>query len=102
MYKVGILLSFVRAQRDGLWELYPHAFQRMFPFFFRYYHTNCARWRCVHLAEKHKLPPEVREEFLQGNFVVKGSDQKFNQIDPDHSQEWLNSTGEKGGGNCRN
>lgn len=46
----------------------------------------------------HKFPPEMKEEFLQGNFVVKGSDQKFNQVDPDHSQEWLNSTGKKGGG----
>ena len=42
------------------------------------------------------LPPEVEAEFKAGNFVLKASDQLFNQVDPDHSQEWLNATGKKG------
>ena len=42
---------------------------------------------------------ELEEEYKQGNFVVKGSGcRKFNQVDPDHSQEWLNGTGKRGGG----
>lgn len=38
------------------------------------------------------------KEFQQGNFVVKRSCQKFNQVDPDQSQEWLNGIGKKEGG----
>ena len=30
--------------------------------------------------------------------MVKGSHRRFNQVDPDHSQEWLNAIGKKGGG----
>lgn len=36
--------------------------------------------------------------FEAGNFVVKQSNAKYNQVDPDQSQEWLNATGKKGGG----
>ena len=45
-----------------------------------------------------QLPVEVLEQFREGNWVVKGSDHMFNQVDPDHSQEWLNATGKRGGG----
>ncbi len=34
----------------------------------------------------------------KGNFVVKRSARKFNQVDPDQAQEWLNGVGKKGGG----
>ena len=40
----------------------------------------------------------VKAEFENGNFV-KRSAQKFNQVDPDQSQVWLNGIGKKGGGN---
>ena len=45
-----------------------------------------------------QLPDEVKNEFCEGNFVVKGSEQRFNQVSPGHSQEWLNAVGKKGGG----
>ena len=35
---------------------------------------------------------------LGGKRVVKGSTNVFNQVDPDHSQEWLNATVKLGGG----
>ena len=44
-----------------------------------------------------RLPEEIYHEFMNGNFVVKECDQSFNQVDPDHSQEWLNAIGKK---NC--
>ena len=44
-----------------------------------------------------KLPTEVRLEFKRGNFVVKNSGHRFNEVDPDHSTEWLNSTGKRRG-----
>ncbi len=37
-----------------------------------------------------QLPEEVSAKFEAGNFVMKRSLKTFNQVDPDHSQEWLN------------
>ena len=36
-------------------------------------------------------------KFQQGNHVVMGSDGRFNQVDPDHSQEWLNGARKRAG-----
>ncbi|KAK1895693.1 glycoprotein [Dissostichus eleginoides] len=44
------------------------------------------------------LPPEILLEFQKGNFVVKRSDRRFNQVSADESTEWLNATGKKSGG----
>ncbi|CAH3018507.1 unnamed protein product [Porites evermanni] len=98
MEMVRILLLFIRAQREGLWQLHLYAFHKMLPFFHRYDHTNYARWGAVYLAEMKQLPAEVQAEFDNGNWVVKGSPRRFNQVDPDQGQEWLNGTGKRGGG----
>ena len=97
MEMVSILL-FVRAQREGMWDLHLYAFQKMLPFFHRYDHINYARWGAVYLAQMKQLPVEVQTEFDKGNWVVKGSPRRFNQVDPDQGQEWLNGTGKRGGG----
>ena len=98
MTMVSIVLCFTRAQRDGLWDLHLYAFKRMLPFFFRYDHIHYARWGTVYLAEMSALPPEILLEFQKGNFVVKRSDRRFNQVSADQSTEWLNATGKKSGG----
>ena len=98
MEMVSILLLFVRAQREGMWDLHLYAFQKMLPFFHCYDHTNYARWDAVYLAQMKQLPVEVQTEFDKGNWVVKGSPQRFNQVDPDQGQEWLSGTGKRGGG----
>ena len=67
-------------------------------FFFRYDHINYARWGSVYLAQMSVLPPEVLQEFQQGNFVVKQTDRKFNQVSADQSTEWLNAIGKKHAG----
>ena len=95
---VSILLMFTKSERDGLWDLYLKSFRSMLPWFFRYDHTNYARWGSVYLADCHQLPIELLSEFQDGNFVVKRSAGTFNQVDPGQSQEWLNATGKKGGG----
>ncbi|KAL2095499.1 hypothetical protein ACEWY4_010218 [Coilia grayii] len=98
MEMVEILLMFTRAQREGNWNLHLHAFKRMIPFFMAYGHTNYARWGTIYVSEMHQLPQEVKKEFDKGNFVVKRTDQPFNEVDPDQSQEWLNGIGKKSGG----
>ena len=40
----------------------------------------------------------TRKSYLnlrKGNWVVKFSQNGFNQVDPDHAQEWLNGTAER-------
>ena len=95
---VSTLLMFTRAQRDGNWDLHFSAFKKMLPFFFQYDHLNYAKWGSVYLAEMNMLPGEIIAEFKQGKFVVKATKAKFNQVDGDQAQEWLNGTGKKGGG----
>jgi len=98
MTMVSILLCFTRAQRDGSWNRHLYALKRMLPFLFRYDRVNYARWGTVYLAEMSVLPPEVLLEFQEGNFVVKRTDRRFNQVSADQSTEWLNATGKKSGG----
>ena len=45
-----------------------------------------------------QLPQEVLSEFEKGEFVVKFSQNKFNQVNPDHAQKWLNGTAKRAGG----
>ena len=56
---VSILLLFTRASRDGLWELLLSTFKWMLPYFFRYDHTNYAKWGIVYLAEMNMLPQQT-------------------------------------------
>ena len=50
LYMVKVLLSFTRAQRDGVWDLHLTAFCNMLPYFHRYDHTNYAKWGVIYLA----------------------------------------------------
>ena len=89
MNMVSTLLLFIRAQRDGRWEVHLFAFREMLPFFHHYDHINYARWGCVYLAEMNQLPGEVKDEFCEGNFVVKESNRRFNQVDSTFPQMHL-------------
>ena len=50
-----------------------------------YNHANYARLG----TEMCQLLQEVKKEFEDSNFVVKRSSLRFNQVEPDQSQEWL-------------
>jgi hypothetical protein len=63
-----------------------------------YNQTNYARWGTIYLNEMHQLPDVVKQEFDDGNFVVKRSAHRFNEVSQDQAQEWLNGLGKKGGG----
>ena len=86
MDMVSTLLMFTRAQREGPWDLYLTSFRKMIPFFFQYDHQNYARWSVIYYTQMNHLPDEIKKEFFDGNFVVQGSNLKFSQVDPDHSQ----------------
>ena len=71
-----------------------YAFRRLLPLFQCYDHTNYALWGGVYLAEMYLLHQEAKDDFYHGNLGVKGSIQ---QINPGHSQQWLNCTAKKRG-----
>ena len=98
MHMVSILLCFTRSLRDGKWELYCDSVCEMLPYLRRYDHLNYAKSVTAYIIEMNQLPAEIRCQFLQGDFVVKRSRGRFNQVDPDHAQEWLVGTGKDSGG----
>ena len=93
MRMVETLLDFIRANREGNWPLHLDSFSEMLPWMTIYDHTNYARWDTVYLSEMKglkKSQPLVYEEFMNGNFVVKRSTSRFNQIPLDQATEWQN------------
>lgn len=67
----------------------------MLPWLTIYDHTNYARWGPVYLADMkllEKTAPKVYAEFIDGNFVVKTTKRRFNQVPADQATEWMNRT----------
>ena len=95
MNMVEILLDFIRAEKDGNCTLHLEVFAAMLPWLTIYDHTNYARCGPVYLADIKLLEmtaPEVSAEFMQGNFIVKRTKRRFNQVPADQATEWINKT----------
>ena len=93
MGMVKVLLDFIRAEREGNWPLHLEAFTAMLPWLTAYDHLNYARWGPIYLTEMLALEskaPSVYHEFVNGNFVVKRSDNHFSQLPTDQATEWMN------------
>ena len=93
MEMVAILLGFIRAEREGNWEMHLELLSRMLPYFALYDHTNYARWGPVYLVDMRNLvttAPEVHNEFMAGRFSVKRTDSKFCQITTDQALKRIN------------
>ncbi|MES9882793.1 MAG: hypothetical protein ABW185_18145 [Sedimenticola sp.] len=98
---IAILLAFIRAEREGNWLLHLSSFAAMLPWFAIYDRINYTRWGSVYLADMHQLElthPEVYTEFRSGNFVVKQTRQKFNQLSTDQALEHVNKVSKMAGG----
>ncbi|EDO42601.1 predicted protein [Nematostella vectensis] len=73
---VMLLLCFIRAEREGSWNLHLNAVAEMAPFFFCMDRINYSRWIPVYLADMFFLQetaPEVHTEFVEGNHPVARS-----------------------------
>ena len=65
----------------------------MIPWFAASDHINYTRWGLIFLADMQQLAetaPVVYEGFLKGDFVVKESAHRFNQIPDDQGLEHCN------------
>lgn len=73
MEMVSIISGFIRADREGNWELHFELFAKILPWFALYSH-NYARWGPVYLADMKQLEstaPDVHREVMEGRFRSK-------------------------------
>ena len=96
-----LCLQFVRAIREGNFDMYVKAIRLLLPWFFCLDCQNNARWLSIHyrdmcqLKEKH---PSVCTAFNQGSFVVHKTKKPFSAIALDHAHEQVNSVVKGEGG----
>lgn len=95
---VSTLLKFTRSLRDGDFDLYMMSLNEMLPLVARYDHYKYQQSLTAYIYDLNHLPEPVLQSFKKGEFVVKRSESKFNQVDPDHAQEWLVGTCKDSGG----
>lgn len=95
---VSTLLLFTRSIRDGTWDLYLYSLKSMIPLMERYNHRNYVISVTIFIAQMNQLPDGVKLAFEYGDFVVKTTEGKFNQVDADHAQEWMVGVSKDSGG----
>ena len=99
---VTILLTFIRATREGDWDLHLECIKEMLPWFFAYDHINYARYLPVYLIHMLALPethPEAHQMLAGGDFGVQRTSHGFSQVPVDQTiEQTINrSTKTKGG-----
>ena len=75
-----LCLQFVRALREGNFDLYVQTLTKIAPWMFALDHTNYSRWLPVHIRDMCELPvkhPKVFEQFNAGAFVVQKTRHTF-------------------------
>ena len=81
---VELLLLFVRATRDGIWDLHVSALKSMLAWYFAYDRINYARYLPAYITEMEKLPvthESIHQAFVSGEFVVqRQNNYGFSQI----------------------
>ena len=95
------VMIYVRAIREGNFQLYIKALTKIVPSFFTLDHTHYSRWIPVHLRDMVSLKefhPDVYAEFMKGNFVVKKSKRAFSAIAIDQAHEQNNALVKGDGG----
>ena len=85
-----VLLEFIRAEREGDWELHLKVTTKMIPYLFAMDCLN-SRWLPVYIMDMRNLQekvPDVYNEFLRGNHTVRRSTSRsFNQVWTDMALE---------------
>ena len=90
MDTVSVLLSFIRASREGLWALHLASLEQLCPMFFSQNRLSYAQHTQEYLAKMHQLEhtdPEVWQSFQAGNFYVKKGPIPFTSLGVDHALE---------------
>lgn len=89
-----ILLLYIRAIREGNFELYVQSLTKIVPWMFALDHTHYSRWLPVHIHDMmslSQLHPAVLSEFRAGKFVVHKTRNKFSAMAIDQCHEQNNA-----------
>ena len=88
-----LLFLFIRASRQGLWELHLSSLHEMSKYFFAHDQINYARLVPLYLADMYTLKENDQQTWeclSNGNFTVSKSDICFTSIGVDHALEQEN------------
>ena len=80
----------VAADRDGSWKLHVAVVEELMPAFLEFYcisYVRHASWCLERIKALESVNPYLYEKFMQGHFVVKGKQGKFNSISNDMKLE---------------
>lgn len=103
LYMVSLMMSLIRATREGNWHLHLECIKQMLPWFFAYDHVNYSRYLSTYLIHMTMLPnthPEAQMMLENGDFgVQRTTTHGFSQVPVDQTiEQTLNrSTKTKGG-----
>jgi len=90
---VLLIYAFIRATRDGLWELHLSSLDALCKYLFAYDKQKYARLVPLCLAEMTALQstdPDIHQEFIDINFVVNKNQIPFCAIGVNHALEHTN------------
>ncbi|CAC5400232.1 unnamed protein product [Mytilus coruscus] len=68
---VQIMLSNVRAEREGNWSAHLMSSSKMLPYFYITNRTNYSRWMPVYILDMLELPAEIESAFELGEFSIR-------------------------------
>ena len=91
----AIVLTFIKSIRTRNWKMYVKSLKILCSWFFALNHHLYARWASVHIRDIETLEEsgsDLIEEFVQGNFVVTKSRNRFSAIALDQNHEQCNAT----------
>ena len=89
------VMLFVRAIREGHFQLYIEAPAKIIPWFFALDHVHYSMWIPIHLRDMISLREshcDVYEEFVKGKFTVKKTKYAFSAIAIDQAHEQNNTS----------
>ena len=90
---VMCILMFIRASREGDWNLHLESLKAVAKYFFAHDMLNYVRMVPLYLAQMQRLKiddPDIHHEFMQRNFCVNKNEIPFCKIGPDHAIEPVN------------
>ena len=77
---VQIMLSNVRADREGNWSAHLMSSSKMLPYFFITNRTHYSRCMPVYMLDMLELPAELKSAFEKGEFSIRQTSGSFNGI----------------------
>ena len=93
MQMVLTIFTFIRATRDGDWQLHLSSLDELCKYFFAHDKQKYARLIPLYLAEMSALEttdPDIHKEFMDGNFTVHKNKIPFCAVGVDHALEHIN------------